>query len=500
MYRNKKTISLILLAFQIVFSFVSVQKTWFLLFLFYEINVIPIQKRFYTLYQFSYIILSSKYEHFTHRKLGAPLLFSALIFISINALSAASTENPAYELFHITQRDGLIDASCYTVFMDSQGYIWFGTEKGLQRYDGRNFKTFKHIVEDSTAISGDFIKDIVEDPKGHLWIATDKSGLNRFDPVSETFRSYLNNPIDSNTIAADELTKLFIDQEGNLWIGLKGGFDLLLDEEKGKFKHYKPPRPELSAWDIIEDFTDSNVLWIGTRDGVLKFNRNTELYEHFPQPKLEVSYGFTGMIMQDKETIWGGGWGTGLLKFNPMSKQWTSYIDRGNNPFFRYNPERKIWRATYYEHRESATYRKNTNYPPIFVTDVFPISPNKFLIATYSQEVLRVFDTQTETFNKIHLDSSILHTNQSISGRAVYKDAYSRLWLPIFQSFWWEGVYCLEPTQLKDTTAPIRLTTITVNGQPKKWEREHQLLTTNRIESSGNYLFFRIYLFELLLS
>ncbi|MCK7520427.1 MAG: hypothetical protein MZV64_23440 [Ignavibacteriales bacterium] len=76
------------------------------------------------------------------------------------------------------------------IFQDSIGFLWFGTEDGLNRYDGYNFKTFKPDPDAINSLSDRFITSITEDRDGYLWIGTRQGGLNRYDPRSEQFMIY----------------------------------------------------------------------------------------------------------------------------------------------------------------------------------------------------------------------------------------------------------------------------------------------------------------------
>jgi ligand-binding sensor domain-containing protein len=75
-------------------------------------------------------------------------------------------------------------------FSDSRGYVWFGTHNGLASWDGFRFKIFKHDRRDSTSISCNIVKFMLEDPDGSIWVGTVGGGLCQFDPVSNQFRRF----------------------------------------------------------------------------------------------------------------------------------------------------------------------------------------------------------------------------------------------------------------------------------------------------------------------
>src|SRR5574339_432614 len=81
---------------------------------------------------------------------------------------------------HLSIEDGLSQNAGLDIFQDSRGYLWIGTQDGLNRYDGYGFKIFKHDPDDPTSLSHNSILAVAEDTKGYLWIGTWGGGLNRF--------------------------------------------------------------------------------------------------------------------------------------------------------------------------------------------------------------------------------------------------------------------------------------------------------------------------------
>ena len=94
-----------------------------------------------------------------------------------------------YNVDYITNRDGLSNSSVNVVFQDSRGLMWFGTWDGLNSWNGRNFNVFKSLQSDSTTISNNVIRQILEDGEGNLWIATDR-GIDRYFPSSGRFQRF----------------------------------------------------------------------------------------------------------------------------------------------------------------------------------------------------------------------------------------------------------------------------------------------------------------------
>ena len=100
---------------------------------------------------------------------------------------------------HITLEDGLSDSTIYCVFQDSRGFLWFGTDHGLDKYDGYNFKTYRHQPENPNSLGGNIVRAVVEDQSGTLWIGTFGGGLDKFDPKKEQFTHYQKVPGNPDT-------------------------------------------------------------------------------------------------------------------------------------------------------------------------------------------------------------------------------------------------------------------------------------------------------------
>ena len=85
-------------------------------------------------------------------------------------------------------RDGLSQGSVNCILQDSRGFVWIGTQDGLNRFDGYACKVYKHDPADPRTVNDNWVLTIAEDSAGTLWIRTLNSPmLNRFDRVSETF-------------------------------------------------------------------------------------------------------------------------------------------------------------------------------------------------------------------------------------------------------------------------------------------------------------------------
>lgn len=173
---------------------------------------------------------------------------------------------------HISIEQGLSQSSVRAILQDRRGFMWFGTEDGLNRYDGYTFKSYKPDLDSPNSISDRWITAIVEDSDGYLWVGTRQGGLNRYDPQSDTFTRFLHDEQTESSLGSNQVNVLFLDHTNNLWVGTNSGIDRF-QRDSQTFEHLgMNPSP---TWDVSEKnitaiYEDSlGHLWIGTTDGGL---------------------------------------------------------------------------------------------------------------------------------------------------------------------------------------------------------------------------------------
>ncbi len=172
---------------------------------------------------------------------------------------------------HITPRDGLSHSTVYSVARDSHGFMWFGTENGLNRYDGYRIVEFKHDADNPNSLSSNNAGNLFIDRAGTIWIGTWGGGLIQFDPENKKFTHFRHDPGDESSIGDDRVQSVFRDRSGFVWAGTRNGGLNRLDVRSGKFKQYRhqPDDPDSISsdyiWAIYEDAL--GILWIGTDGG-----------------------------------------------------------------------------------------------------------------------------------------------------------------------------------------------------------------------------------------
>lgn len=191
---------------------------------------------------------------------------------------------------HFNERNGLSHNTITALHQDETGFIWVGTEEGLNRFDGNSFRVFRHLEGDSTSLSNSYIQCIFPDNIGGFWVGT-QSGLNHFNPLKENFRQYIYHdsllPEPKNYILSG-----IVDNQERVWYGTYDGL-YRLDPKTGERTHWgtdvdSPGGINSNAvWAIYQDAKGN--LWVGTSNGlcVSEDTDNPQFIKYFSEPKIE---------------------------------------------------------------------------------------------------------------------------------------------------------------------------------------------------------------------
>ena len=205
------------------------------------------------------------------RLLPAMLLALCLPVAAVAAVAAATPARPM--LFeHLTSVEGLPQGTVYASLQDSTGFMWFGTEDGLVRYDGHDIHRYAFDPGDRDGLPNNFIFQIVEDRQSNLWVAMKGAGVARWNRATDTFTTFRHAADDPASISSDQIRTLMIDSRDRLWIGtLDCGVDIL-ETSSGKVTHLRHEAGQSES--LINDqvyalFEDRRgEVWIGTNSGI----------------------------------------------------------------------------------------------------------------------------------------------------------------------------------------------------------------------------------------
>jgi signal transduction histidine kinase/ligand-binding sensor domain-containing protein/CheY-like chemotaxis protein/HPt (histidine-containing phosphotransfer) domain-containing protein len=261
---------------------------------------------------------------------------------------------------HLSVEDGLAQETVMSIVQDPDGFMWFGTQSGLSRYDGYRFTNFRSVVGDPKTLTNNYIRVLYVDRKGRLWVGTD-GGLDRYEPVTGSFshftpaepakrgsgnrhvRAILDDGHDGlwvgtadglqhldiatgrftmrhhipgvdDTLASDQITALAQDRKGTLWIGTSAGLDSM-DSARGHVVHH--PADEGGKHDVIEALLvdAAQDVWVASLGGVGRIGADGAMHRFGPPEGIE--NGEVGVLYQDAANqVWVGSHDNGLYRWS----------------------------------------------------------------------------------------------------------------------------------------------------------------------------------------
>jgi ligand-binding sensor domain-containing protein/signal transduction histidine kinase len=205
---------------------------------------------------------------------------------SIKITDIYGEPNTNIRFTQIGEETGLSQSSVHCILQDQEGFMWFGTEDGLNRYDGYQFKVFRPDPGKPDYISDRWITAIFQDSKGFIWVGTRLGGLNRYDPENEQFNNYMHETNNPRSISSNYVTAIYEDNRRQLWIGTEEGLDQYSPSADG-FEHYNLGTGTASgdvSYNITAIFEDSlDNIWVGSSHaGLNRYDRNLGKFFTYP--------------------------------------------------------------------------------------------------------------------------------------------------------------------------------------------------------------------------
>lgn len=323
-----------------------------------------------------------------------------IIFLLVFSGSTLSPEgNGANFRFHPIPREmGLSQISITSIVQDARGFLWIGTQDGLNRFDGYSFKVYRREQDNPGSLGHNFINSLYIDKKGILWIATHGGGLDCYDPGTGLFTHYRHDPGNPDSLSRNEVFIVYGDGSGYIWAGTNGGGLDRLDPATGKFKHFTF-HPDVSdsigANDVRAICTDtSGILWVGTVDGLYRMIPNTQRFDRVNRHFIKC------LFASPDGSIWVGAMYRGPYRIDPVDHK-INHIP-----------------SSHWDHHTS-------NGPDI--RSIYEDRGGRTWIGTYSKGLFR-FDPATQTlshFIPIPGDPNSINGNSILS---IFQDDSGILW------------------------------------------------------------------------
>ncbi|MBI9065712.1 MAG: response regulator [Salinivirgaceae bacterium] len=345
--------------------------------------------------------------HFFRFKRQIVTIFLSLVFCAIFSITCLSQESDyIFEKYSITK--GLSHNNVYVIFQDKSGYLWFGTQDGLNKFDGYNFTVFRREAGNLNSLASANFGKIHQDSSGIFWFGTYGGGLDKFDPKTNTFTNFSYNPNDRNSLSHNSVLCIFEDSKHDIWAGTTAGGLNKLNSKEQNFKRYLPNPNNLNSFGNTRAKcmceTSDGTLWIGTGNGLSRYNRKDDNFTnllHNPNDPNTLSSNNIQGIFADGNVIWVAYRGTGISSFNTQTNIFKHYM---NDP------------------KNSSSLNDNNS------EIVFKDSYSNYWVGTYSGG-LNKFDPETGIFEHFMHDpnnaSSISHNEIEY----IYEDNSRNLWI-----------------------------------------------------------------------
>ncbi len=341
------------------------------------------------------------------------ILFLLFFCLSEAGISLANDLDYRYDKAFRVQRisldEGLSQSSVQEIIQDQDGYVWLGTEDGLNRYDSYEFKVYRNDLRKKDSLHENSVISLLEEPGYGIWVGT-VAGLSLFNPVTESFTNYTEDTPRLKTF----IRKLFLANDQTVWVASDKGL-FYIDKDSREAKAFESSDGRKFDFQILAFAQKNNDLYVSSRKCLFKIDLISKAVENLcnaPALKKLFKKNLTVLIIQD-DTLWIG------------SKKGLFSLNLVNNEFKEF----------YHNKEKQGTISDN------YIQD-FALDKDSFLwIAT--TEGLNYYNKNKETFEHyIHQSSSVnsLSANDVIS---LYIDREELIWLGTYGA----GVNILNPNQ-----------------------------------------------------
>jgi signal transduction histidine kinase/ligand-binding sensor domain-containing protein/DNA-binding response OmpR family regulator len=300
-------------------------------------------------------------------------LLLALTLVLVWPVALAQTTGIRFN--HLSIKDGLSHNSVNSILQDSDGFMWFGTNDGLNKYDGYSFTVFQpNSATLTTSFHSNRVSGLCEDKAHRLWAVTEGSGLYEVD--RKTGRMIPHTIRGQNAHRWNNQLSVFADSQGLLWLSTYNGL-ARYDPDRHYFRLYPSPQQEMPIKSVFED--PQHRLWVATFKGLYAFNRETGSYKQLTWPaKNGQQPVFNSFYLDANQTLWLGTAGDGLFQLNLRSPSLQLMAYNPNGSINRYvclnavrsDTQGNVWVGTtdglqcvYPALRQVLTYRPEGNQP-----------------------------------------------------------------------------------------------------------------------------------------
>jgi ligand-binding sensor domain-containing protein len=311
-----------------------------------------------------------------------------------------TVKSQSYNFKKYQVENGLSSNLTTAVVQDSKGFIWIGTRDGLNRFDGYNFKIFRHNTKDSNSLVSSIINCVYEDRNGTLWAGTEK-GLFKYNPFLEKFTHIKGGSAKVIEMAPIRARSIVMDAQNNLWF--------IAGEMVCK---YNTKNYALTAFNTDQYFSASAIcasegnVWVGTKDGILeKYDPHTNTFTSYDVFKYS-------------------------LPPSSASGQIQKILDCGNGKFLvgTANSGVKLFDPTTYTYKDLL--KQNPDFSLLFIRDILKSSEDEYWIATESGLIVYNIKNNSTIFLKREFNNPYSLSSNSLW--SMCKDKEGGIWVATY--------------------------------------------------------------------
>ncbi|HEX3007652.1 MAG TPA: two-component regulator propeller domain-containing protein [Bacteroidales bacterium] len=382
------------------------------------------------------------------RSLTTILVFIGLWIIIFPTFLCAQEFLPKFRQY--SSAEGLSQSVVLTIFQDSKNFLWFGTEDGLNKFDGYNFKVYRYNPEDSLSISDNWVEQIyLEDSDGDLWMETGDRNINVFNLKTDRFVKII--PSSKGTDGLLPFQRIFFikqDKRGSVWISTDKGLFCVNKKDwkiRQVFVNTNKDRPRLFRY-LLND--DKQHMWIGSNRGLFvgSYNASKEAWtfteKYNDQPILGIEKAAGAIWVVTEQEIAGFNHTANQFKTISFASQLAPFDgkhellrERGLFGVVKKDRQNNIWVCTlsgliFFDTKaqQADVYLNrladNSSISSNVVTTMYEDSKGSFWIGTANG--VNQFIAQTKSFRRLLLKTDSFVNNIVVS---IYEDKAGKIWV-----------------------------------------------------------------------
>ncbi|MFO7368834.1 MAG: two-component regulator propeller domain-containing protein [Bacteroidales bacterium] len=300
--------------------------------------------------------------------------YTLLLFLLCHLPYSLFAQSVDLNFRYLSTKDGLSYDNVLCIYQDRDGFMWFGTENGISRYDGNSFRNYYDLIKDTSSIFQQRTLAVCEDSYNGLWFCNDTNGLVLLNKQNEKTYRFRHSTGKPESISSNNTRVLFEDSRKQLWIATRGGGLDLFNRKDSSFIHFV--HDSLDAKSIGSNFITSitedseGTLWMASADGLLiRYDQKDKVFENvmmesglmylFDDVNMPVAY------VDSKDVVWYAGV-SGVFRFNKSDK---------SSRFYSLFPQGGV-------------------YTTVWISSVIELDESKLLLASFNRGL---FELNTET-------------------------------------------------------------------------------------------------------